>query len=333
MSDRDDVRSFLFRTGVIDADQRVELEPLAGGVSSDIWRVTIGERTLCIKRALAQLRTVRRWKAPISRSSYEWRWLNYVAGIVPGATPVLYAHDPDTGLIAMEYFEPDKYPVWKTALRDGFVDTTFAANVGHELGTIHAASADDPLVAEMFPTDDIFLALRLQPYLLDTAAQHPKLASVLSELAATTAATKLVLVHGDVSPKNIIVGPCGPTFIDAECAWYGDPAFDLAFVLNHLLLKCIWRPMHLHDYCEAFRVLTDAYLAHVDWEPPHELEERCARLLPALTLARIDGTSPVEYITDDRDRSVVRAFASTLLRRPQCRLEAVMETWPTRVAG
>ena len=80
------------------------------------------------------------------------------------------------------------------------------------------------------------------PYLLATARAHPDRAAALESLAETTARTKFTVVHGDVSPKNILIGPRGPVFIDAECAWFGDPAFDLAFCLNHLLLKCLWVP-------------------------------------------------------------------------------------------
>src|SRR5665213_3256422 len=106
-------------------------------------------------------------------------------------------------------------------------------------------------------------------------------------------ATRLTLIHGDVSPKNILVGPAGPVFLDAECAWWGDPAFDLAFCLNHLLLKCLARPEALGALREAFRALATAYLRKVRWEAPTQTEARAARLLPALLLARADGRSPV----------------------------------------
>jgi aminoglycoside phosphotransferase (APT) family kinase protein len=107
-----------------------------------------------------------------------------------------------------------------------------------------------------------------------------------------------VLVHGDFSPKNLLFGPRDRD-LDAECAWYGDPAFDLAFVLNHLLLKGAWQPQWRGRYIGAFTTLTAAYLAHVAWEPQAECEARAAALLPALMLARIDGKSPVEYLTED----------------------------------
>jgi len=240
---------------------------------------------------------------------------------------VLYAEDRTAGMFAMQYLEPATYPVWKEQLRDGVVQLDTAKSVGDRLGTIHAATADDAIVAARFANDELFFSLRLRPYLLATASAHPDLRGELETIAQTTAATKRVLVHGDVSPKNLLVGPNGPVFLDAECAWFGDPAFDLSFVLNHLLLKSVWRPQHAGQYLTAFRTLTAAYEAHVHWEPLDAFERRCARLLPALTLARIDGTSPVEYLTGERDRDNVRTTARALIRSGPQSIEAVLDGW------
>ena len=119
----------------------------------------------------------------------------------------------------------------------GIVDKDFAAAVGRDLGLIHARSAADPDVPAAFANDDTFEAIRIEPYLRATGRAHPALATRFDALARTTLMTKRALVHGDVSPKNILQGPDGPVFLDAECASFGDPAFDLAFCLNHLLLK------------------------------------------------------------------------------------------------
>ena len=139
-------------------------------------------------------------------------------------------------------------------------------------------------------------------------------------------------MHGDVSPKNILVGPPGPVFIDAECAWYGDPAFDLAFCLNHLLLKCLWSPPALTGFLAAFDRLAASYLHAGRWEPREEVEKRAAHLLPGLFLARIDGKSPVEYVTAERDRERVRRVARALLLDPVDRLGGVRQAWATAEA-
>ena len=135
-------------------------------------------------------------------------------------------------------------------------------------------------IALDFDTGPAFHALRLEPYLLATARVHRDLAPTLESLAERTATTKLTVVHGDVSPKNILLGPRGPVFLDAECAWFGDPAFDLAFCLNHLLLKTVWVPSAASRLLESFDALSRAYLAGVDWEPPAALNGRTATCCP-----------------------------------------------------
>jgi Ser/Thr protein kinase RdoA (MazF antagonist) len=195
------------------------------------------------------------------------------------------------------------------------------------MGRIHAATAGNSLVAKRFASDSIFEAIRIDPYLLATARAHPELEERLTTLASDTLAVRVALVHGDVSPKNILVGPLGPVFLDAECAWYGDPAFDLAFCLNHYLLKCLLRPTAVKDLLTCFDGLAEAYLAQVDWEPPDALQARASALLPALLLARVDGKSPVEYIQTDQERGRVRRVGSKLLLFPAERLDRIREMW------
>jgi len=241
--------------------------PLTGGVSSDLWRVDLPGRSLCVKRALAKLKVAADWQAPVSRNAYEWAWMRFASRHRPDSVPEPLAHDPEAGLFAMAFLPPERYPVWKARLLDGRADPATAAAVGELLGTLHAASAGDAALAAEFATDDNFHALRIEPYLLATAAAHPGLSGILRGLADRTAATHLVLVHGDVSPKNILVGPSGPVLLDAECAWYGDPAFDLAFCLNHLMLKCLVRPDRCSDLMAAFATLADAYFARAGSDP------------------------------------------------------------------
>ena len=241
--------------------------------------------------------------------------------------PELLYEDRAAGALVMAYLEPGQHRLWKDVLRQGEADPMAAAAVGDRLGRIHAATARRPDIAAQFPSDAIFHDIRLEPYLLATAAAHPGLGTPLRRVARRTATTKLALVHGDVSPKNILLGPNGPVFLDAECAWYGDPAFDLAFCLNHLLLKCLWVPESAPDFLACFDALTRSYLEHVDWEPQAELEARAAALLPGLFLARVDGKSPVEYVTALADKERVRRVASAFLIAPVDSLAAVREAW------
>lgn len=317
----------LHRLDLLDRDPAPRFTRLTGGVSSDIWRVDSAGRRFCVKRALPKLRVAQDWHVPVTRNSMEVAWIETAGSVVPEAVPPLLAHDPEQGLFAMAYLEPARYPVWKQRLRDGAVYPGEAVQVAERLVAIHRASADDPALARRFASDSIFRSIRLEPYFAASARVHPDLAEFLHGILETTASTRRCLVHGDVSPKNILMGPAGPVFLDAECAWYGDPAFDLAFCLNHLLLKCLWRPAHRDAYLACFRALTDTYLAGVDWEAPAVLETRAATLLPGLLLARVDGKSPVEYLTEASDKNRVRRVAGMLLRRPVPQLAAVAAFW------
>ncbi len=308
-------------------------ERLTGGVSSDIWRIDLPGGPVCVKRALAKLNVAAEWHAPVERNLYEARWMQRADAAVLHAAPRLLGQDATGGALAMEYLSPRDHPLWKLQLRDGYADPAFAAQVARSLVAIHAATAADISVAADFPTDAIFYDIRLEPYLVATGRTHPDLAAQLDALVATTQANKRALVHGDVSPKNILAGPHGPVFLDAECAWWGDPAFDLAFCLNHLLLKCLWTPGARASFLACFDALAAAYTAAVAWEAPAALEARAAHLLPALFLARVDGKSPVEYITTEADKDRVRRTARALLAASPDRLDAVRQAWTRELTG
>jgi aminoglycoside phosphotransferase (APT) family kinase protein len=323
----DELGFSLRRIGLAKEWESIEARPLQGGVSSDIILVEVAGRRFCVKRALARLKVAALWEAPVSRNAAEAAWMRTVARWLPSAVPEILAEDPVVGLFAMEYLPPETFPVWKAHLLNSRVDLEFAAAVGRALARIHARSAVEPDLQRTFAHDDTFEAIRIEPYLRATARAHPALAARLAALAERTLATRRALVHGDVSPKNILVGSKGPVFLDAECAWFGDPAFDLAFCLNHLLLKGARRGSDRASFLSAFGALADAYSSEIDWQDPRENEARAASLLPALFLARVDGKSPVEYLTDERERDAVRRCAAPLIADPPTRLAEVADAW------
>jgi aminoglycoside phosphotransferase (APT) family kinase protein len=301
--------------------------PLSGGVSCNVWRVDAGGRSICVKRALARLNVADDWEAPVVRSLYEYRWFETARAIIPGCAPEPLALDAERGLLAMAFLPEAKHPLWKRQLLAGEANVATARVVGERLGRIHAGAAGRADIAARFASDDIFFALRLDAYLLAAARRRPAAAPALRGLVERTAATRLTLVHGDVSPKNILVGPEGPVFLDAETAWWGDPAFDLAFCLNHLLLKCLVVPVARDALLASFTALVEAYFEEVDWEGREALEARAASLLPGLLLARVDGKSPVEYLTGDDQKAFVRGVAMPLLRHAPTMLDEVLDTW------
>jgi 5-methylthioribose kinase len=327
---RDAVLMSLQRMRLIDAGADVQLTPLTGGVSSLILRVDHQGQRFCVKRSLPQLKVAAVWKAPVERNRAEVDWLRLAAQACPHAVPAILGQDREGCAFAMGYLEPESYPVWKSSLRDGQVRLQDAQSVGHTLARIHAHAARQPGLADRFANDDDFYALRLEPYFAASALRHPDRAEALHRLITTTQQTRHTLMHGDISPKNILLGPQGPVLLDAECACWGDAAFDLAFVLNHLLLKTVWRPIYTDDYLRAFQGLAQTYLSQVSWENASTLERRTADLIAGMLLARVDGKSPAEYITQADDQERVRRCARDLLQQPALTLTELQQRWMTR---
>jgi len=170
------VTEFLHRAGL---GAPSHMEALPGGVSSDIWRVEIAGKRICVKRALPRLRVAQVWEAPIERNRYERQWMQTAVRAAPGCAPKVLAWDDAAGLFAMEFVD---HPVWKNLLSEGKAHPAFATKVGIALAAIHSSTAGKAEVAQAFPTDAIFHAIRLEPYLLATAARHPDLAGTLQRL-------------------------------------------------------------------------------------------------------------------------------------------------------
>lgn len=328
-----DILDALKRMGLAGPNEDPAIVALPGGVSGDVFRVTFPDRTLCVKRALARLRVTADWRAPVERVHNEVAWLKFASQVDPNCVPQVLGEDREGHLFAMTYLEPVQHPCWKTLMLAGTVEPDFARRVGATLGSIHAASAGREEIAQRFATHELFFALRLEPYLLFTAGMHPDRGGRLRAIADGIAAARVALMQGDISPKNILNGPQGPIFLDAETACYGDPAFDVAFCLNHLLLKAVLMPQHARRLAASFEALRGSYFDAVTWEDRAGLDRRTVAMLSAFLLARIDGKSPVEYLTSERHKAFVRAAARAFLAETDLMLSDLLSDWRRRLAS
>jgi aminoglycoside phosphotransferase (APT) family kinase protein len=320
-----DILNLLRRDGLVRADAP-RLTPLAGGVSCEIYLVEDDANRFVVKRALPRLNVKAEWFADVKRNRHEWEFIRYVARFLPAAVPALqYCSAPDNYFV-MEHLN-GVFSNWKQLLLAGHASEDQAANAGNLLAQIHRQSTGDAEAARLFDTTPNFFQLRLDPYLLAAGEKNPPLRPLLEAEAARLAATRECLVHGDFSPKNILLSPGRLVLLDCEVAWYGDPAFDLAFFLTHLFLKALFhapREIGLRPMIEKFR---SAYQVA---RPAPELEPRAGRLLLMLMLARVDGKSPVEYLAAARQQ-FVREFVRSELPAEISSLEAVTNAWFTRL--
>lgn len=305
----------LLRQDGVPLSAKAEAVPLTGGVSSEIYLVRDGGTKFVFKRALARLKVADDWRSDPARNRHEQRYLRYVGAAFPRAVPRwLFGSEPG-GYFAMEYLG-DGFTNWKTQLLRGACDPRWAGEAMSLLAQIHAKSRGQPALAREFDTTENFHQLRTDPYLLTTGRRHPALAAFFEEEAARLERTRECLVHGDFSPKNILLGANRLVVLDCEVAWYGDPAFDVAFLLNHFCLKALYHAPREPGLRALFDTAVTVYFENAKLSSPRDaaaFDHRCARLLLMIMLARVDGKSPVEYLGDEEKTALVRQFVSVAL--------------------
>ncbi|MFK5924728.1 MAG: aminoglycoside phosphotransferase family protein [Verrucomicrobiota bacterium] len=322
----DSMRRQLLTDGYIN-DPEAEITALTGGVSSDIYRVNDGERVFVIKRALEKLRVKDDWYADISRNRFELAYLQCVAGFLPDAVPDVLFSNAERGYFAMEFLGED-FSNWKELLLAGVCEIHHASIAGKMLATIHRQTWGDKKVQANFESKENFHQLRIEPYLLTTAERHPELSTCIRAEAQRLHQTQLCLVHGDYSPKNLMLSSGHFVILDCEVAWFGDPVFDIAFLLNHLLLKSL----HLDKNRTSCIELTHAaWMAYCDELGETLISSAVAPflhiLLPMLMLARVDGKSPVEYLADEQKKQTLRKFAYQVLRETPKDVTELFDKW------
>ena len=325
LEDPQRARAFLSEHRLFEPTEAVHIEVLTGGVSSLVLRASGSVRCVVLKQALAQLRVHDDWRSRVERSTIEAHCAQVLSELVPGNVPETLAVDEARHTFVMEC-APDGSANWKVQLMGGVVESASAAQAGRLLGRIHASSAGREDLAMEFEDRSFFDELRIDPYLRTLAMRHPDLARRIERMVEDHLRTRVCLVHGDYSPKNLLVAPDGRLILlDHEVAHWGNPAFDCAFVLNHLCLKALKFPVHAEDYLRSAQVLWESYQAENTRETGRGLELETAELLGGLMLARVDGKSPVEYLVSEQERERVRSLARRLVGDPESSVHNVFQ--------
>ena len=309
-----------------------QVTPLGGGVSNTVLLVESEDVRIVLKQSLPKLRVREDWFADRSRIRHECEAMRALAPHLPdGAVPRILFEDVENYLFAMEA-APPAARTWKSLLLEGHADEAIPEKVAAALAAMFRVTWRSPEWESKFSDQGVFDQLRLDPYYRFTATKFPDLAEHFSARVHDAQTRRCSLVHGDWSPKNFLVGGdlAGkkPVMaIDFEVVHYGDPAFDSAFLLNHLLLKCFHRPHWADRYrrlaARFSEVLMEGLPDDAGW-----FEPATCRHLGCLLLARIDGKSPAEYITDDRVKQKVREYASRVIAEPPDSIKVIFEDAP-----
>jgi 5-methylthioribose kinase len=316
-----DVVGYLRAGGVLPAEgPEPAVRPLGGGVSNDVFEVRAGDTCLVLKRPYGNLAVEDDWPADVARVHNEaaaaraYERLFKAAGVTDATVPSVVFEDHDEHVIGIEC-APEDARMWKADLLEGKVDREIAETLGRALGVVHAGAAVDRDLESEFGDPAPFEQLRLDPYHRTVARRHPDIAESIEAETERIGGVRRTLVHGDYSPKNVLVaeseGSKTAWILDFEVAHWGDPAFDLAFLCNHLLIKSVHNAEQGEEYVAAARRFLERYRDETGWD----LEAALVRELGVLMLARVDGKSPVEYTDEDTEAALRAASKRALTER------------------
>ena len=285
MGDIESIQADLLDRGILIGPEIIST-PITGGVSSDIFLLEDGVSQIVVKRALSRLRVNDEWIVDTGRNRTEQEFIRRVASFLPCAMPKIVHYNNQLHYFAMEYLQG--YSDWKSVLLAGRPNLDTAQRAGSILGALHRETWQNDSLMQDFNSDTYFHALRTEPYLLTCAARHPQLQQIIHTEARRLEDTRLCLIHGDYSPKNIMVNGNRVVILDCEVGCFGEPAFDLAFLLNHFLLKALLHKDRAGEYINLVVSARRGYASSAPESDP-DVGMRTARLLLILMLARIDG--------------------------------------------
>ena len=344
--DESTVGAYLVSRGLF-SDAAANVTKLAGGVSNMVLAAERGGQSFVVKQSLARLAVADEWLAPTDRVITEAETMVLLAGITPDNIPTVYDQDAERHAITLQ-LAPADWADWKTYLMAGQVQPAVAGALGGILANWHRETFLAADLGQRLEDYTAFELLRVDPYYRTVASRAPEVAEAMNALIERMASRRVCLVHGDFSPKNILVAPgsaqtSGPEDqadvtlwgIDFEVAHRGDPAFDVAFMCTHLLLKSLALPSASHAFDNCLRAFTAAYCALVtsgeasgaasgggvsNLAPLQPDWAYIGQHIGALLLARVKGKSPVGYLDASAEQAAWR-MGVRLLSTPLSAIE------------
>ena len=297
----DTVLAYLIEKKIISANDQAEVEVLTGGVSNVVLAITTKNQKMVLKQALAELMVAQKWEADQRRAIVEANAIALFHKLSPDQVPNLVFLDPERFILILERV-PVGSTVWKSDLLDGVINPDIAEVLGTTLAQWHNFGEKDKEARMQFMEDSLFEQLRIDPFYRFVAAENEALKPVISRLINELEGDKTTIVHGDFSPKNIMVGMDDQVYIlDFEVTHVGNPVFDLAFLLAHLLCKKFRTDEPLEE-----KLLGAAAERFIDaFEVIRPFASSLSLHTALIALARVEGKSPVNYLDPNKQNALV----------------------------
>lgn len=313
LTNREQMIQYLLDKGIINEKDGYSAEYCKGGISCITALVEVPGKTMLIKQGREKLAVKEDWRADPARLAIETKATIVYNQIVPESAPNVLSYDSEN-FVMIRDAAPADCSMWKSDIMNGIFDFEVARKTMEALAKVHNRCHMDSKLAEKFKDTSIFYQLRISPLIEFVVEKYPDLAEIGGRLKKRLLETKTNLVHADYTPKNILVKKDRSICIlDYEISHFGDPAYDLGLFTAHIVLKSAYLEKYSAAVLNMLVHMTDTYFSTMNYSDPVKLEESCMEILGMMMIARIDSKSPVEYITCDNTKQLVRNMAKRLL--------------------
>jgi 5-methylthioribose kinase len=318
------LKEYLSERNIIDSNYPVLIQSLPGGVSNSVLKISCDRGQFVLKQALPKLKVAGEWVSDVARSNVEKQALEFLYRIIPGTTPGLLYEDESNYLFIMEC-APESSVTWKSLLLKQNCNPSLAKKIGNILGRLHQNTHNLQEARELFGNKKYFHQLRIEPFFEFLKCKYPDLKKNIDQHIAICLERESSIVIGDYSPKNILVCDEQVVVIDFEVIHYGDTSFDLGFLTTHLLLKSLHAWKLRHSYYDILQATVDGYFSCIQFAKRADLELQCIQQLAWILLARVDGKSPIEYISEEKDKQLIRYASREILNNNMKTYKEVIE--------
>lgn len=331
IENREQLLPYLQARGWMAGESNPDITLLTGGVSNRAVLIDDGERAMVLKQALEKLRVKVDWFSPVERIHREALGLRWLQQIEPaGSVPGFIFEDFEQHILAMTAVK-NPHQNWKNELLEGRIAKDLFMQCGKLLGQIYRLSQKQKKeLSVSFARTDYFESLRVEAYYVYSARQVPEVAPFLTDLAREALTHKESIVHGDFSPKNFLIYQGRLCLLDHEVIHWGDPAFDIGFILAHFLSKAHHLPKYRESLVQNSRIFLDAFQEEAAPFTP-DWEERSVRHTLGCLLARVAGRSQMEYL-DAVEKQRQQEAVCQLIRQPGRSLVQLMDDFVSRIS-
>lgn len=240
MLNKKNLKKYLLEHNLTEDVQKCEVEELSGGIINRIFRAKTEKGVFVLKQFLDKAKIDKNIRLSPKRFFYEKYAINYLDRILDKKiTPPIVFFDDKNKIICMKDLGVNNR-LDNLMLSNRLKPDVFS-KIGKVLAEIHNKSFFNDSLSLLFDNEE-FQELKFD-YRYYRTMKYSSLIYARDELIQNCRKNKITFIHNDLKINNFFVLDNNKfCLIDYEGSYYGDPAFEVGYLLGHLFVYYFNQP-------------------------------------------------------------------------------------------